>query len=58
MGQEPTDSNSHEDEEEDDSTLQGEWWEMLDWNEMKRAWKILPEETKELIRNAGLAPDE
>jgi len=35
-----------------------EWWEMLDWNEMKKAWKTLPEETKELIRNAGLAPDE
>jgi len=25
---------------------------------MKRVWKALPDETKELIRNAGLAPDE
>ena len=35
-----------------------EWWEMLDWNEMKRVWKTLPEETKDIIRKAGLGPDE
>ncbi len=33
------------------------WWEMLDWNEMTRVWATLPDETKEKIRIAGLAPD-
>ena len=45
-------------EEDDSSKMQVEWWRMLDWNEMKKTWKTLPDETKELIRNAGLAPDE
>jgi hypothetical protein len=33
-----------------------EWWEMLDWGEMPQVWKTLPEEIKEQIREAGLAP--
>ena len=45
-------------EEDDSSKMQVEWWRMLDWNEMKKTWKTLPDETKELIRNAGLAPNE
>ena len=43
-------------EEDDSSKLQVEWWRILDWNEMKRMWKTLPDETKGLIREAGLAP--
>lgn len=43
-------------EEDESSKLQVEWWRILDWNEMKRMWKTLPEETKNLIREAGLAP--
>ena len=54
MSQDSSDSPI-EDETEDNSP---EWWEMLDWNEMKKAWITLPEETKELIREAGLAPDD
>ena len=31
-----------------------EWWEMLDWNEMAEAYKLLPQEIKDKIRNRGL----
>jgi len=34
-----------------------EWWEMLDWNEMKNAWILLSDEIKEKVREAGMAPD-
>lgn len=34
-----------------------QWWEMLDWNQMKNAWILLPEETKDKVREAELAPD-
>jgi len=30
------------------------WWEMLDWNEMKDTFNILPEATKEEIKKRGL----
>lgn len=33
-----------------------EWWEMLDWDEMPQVWKTLPEEIKEQVRAADLAP--
>lgn len=35
-----------------------EWWEMLDWNEMKNTWERLPEEVKQKIVDAGLQPKE
>ncbi len=31
-----------------------EWWEMLDWNEMTEAYKLLPEEIREKIRSHRL----
>ena len=34
-----------------------EWWEMLDWNELKNAWILLSEELKNKVRDVGLAPD-
>ena len=34
-----------------------EWWELLDWNEMKNAYNALPEETKQKIREKNLAPE-
>lgn len=37
--------------------VQVEWWEMLNWNNMKNAWILLPEETKIKVREAGLAPE-
>lgn len=33
------------------------WWEMLDWNQMRRAYNVLPKDTKELIRVKDLAPE-
>jgi len=33
-----------------------EWWEMIDWNEMKNAYEVLPEEIKHKIEEQGLAP--
>jgi len=33
-----------------------EWWEMLNWDEMPQVWKTLPEEIKDQIRAAGMAP--
>jgi len=33
-----------------------EWWEMLDWKNMRDAYSKLPEEVKEKIRQAGIAP--
>ena len=35
-----------------------EWWEMLNWEKMKKTWKLLPPELKEKIREKGLAPKE
>lgn len=35
-----------------------EWWHMLDWNTMPKAWEQLSPEIKEKIREAGLAPKE
>ena len=32
------------------------WWEMLDWNEMKNTWELLSEDIKNEIREAGMAP--
>lgn len=34
------------------------WWEMLDWNEMREAYKVLPEDVKRMITERGLAPGE
>ncbi len=31
-----------------------EWWEMLDWSEMNDAYRLLPDEVKEKIRDRGL----
>ncbi len=31
-----------------------EWWEMLDWHELKDTFQLLPPEVKEKIRNQGL----
>jgi len=36
---------------------QPEWWEMLDWNEMKEAYQLLPEEIKNRIAERGLILD-
>lgn len=33
-----------------------EWWEMLNWNEMRSAFKVLPNEIKQKILEQGLAP--
>lgn len=33
-----------------------QWWELLNWEEMKYTWKLLPEWRKQQIRDAGLAP--
>jgi len=33
-----------------------EWWEMLDWKNLKDAYDKLPVEVQEKIRQAGLAP--
>ena len=33
-----------------------EWWEMLEWDNMKLTWNQLPEETRDKIRKAGMAP--
>ncbi len=33
-----------------------EWWELLDWNEMKAAYNALPKETQQKIREKNLAP--
>ena len=33
------------------------WWEMLDWNQMEKAWDGLSEKIKNDIRSEGLAPD-
>ncbi len=33
-----------------------EWWEMIDWNEMRDAYEVLPEEVKRKIEERGLAP--
>ena len=33
-----------------------EWWRMLNWDNMPEAYEKLPEEIKEKIREAGLAP--
>ncbi|MCD6263195.1 hypothetical protein J7L60_02130 [Candidatus Bathyarchaeota archaeon] len=33
-----------------------EWWEMLDWNELREAYETLPEEIKRKIAERGLAP--
>lgn len=33
-----------------------EWWEMLDWEQMKETWDRLSEDIKKKIRDAGLAP--
>ena len=33
-----------------------EWWEMLEWEQMERTWNILPEKTKNRIREAGISP--
>jgi len=33
-----------------------EWWEMIDWNEMRDAYKVLPEEVKRKIEKQGLIP--
>jgi len=33
-----------------------EWWEMLDWKNLRDAYSKLPEETREKIQKAGLAP--
>ena len=33
-----------------------EWWELLDWNEMREAYSILPREMREKIAEKGLAP--
>jgi len=33
-----------------------EWWEMLDWNEMKNTWWKLKEETRQKVRDCGKAP--
>lgn len=30
------------------------WWEMLNWNEMRDTFQLLPEATKEEIRKRGL----
>jgi len=35
-----------------------EWWEMIDWNEMRDAYEVLPEEVKRKIEKQGLAPAE
>jgi len=32
-----------------------EWWEMLDWNEMRNAYNALPDEIKTKIAERGLA---
>ncbi len=31
-----------------------QWWEMLNWNEMRETFDLLPDETKAEIRNHGL----
>lgn len=36
--------------------LKPEWWEMLDWNEMRLVYKTLPEEVKRNIMEAGRGP--
>jgi len=33
-----------------------EWWEMLDWKNLKDAYSKLPEDIREKIRKAGLSP--
>jgi len=33
-----------------------EWWELLDWNEMKTAYQALPDEIKQKIKENDLAP--
>jgi predicted nuclease with TOPRIM domain len=33
------------------------WFEMLNWNEMKDTYELLPEQIKEEIKNKGLAPN-
>ena len=33
------------------------WWEMLDWNQMDKAWENLSVEIKDKIRGVGLAPN-
>jgi len=44
--------------EENNMTLtRPEWWEIIDWNQMKPAFISLPEEIKDKIRALGLAPE-
>lgn len=40
------------------SEKEPEWWRMLDWNEMKNAWILLPDDIRDKVRQAGLAPEE
>ena len=37
--------------------IQVEWWEMLNWNNMKNAWILASDEIKDKVRGAGLAPE-
>ena len=36
--------------------IKPEWWEMLDWDNMKNAFAQLPDDIKEKIRLKGLGP--
>jgi len=33
-----------------------EWWEMLDWKNLEDVYNKVPEDVREKIRQAGLAP--
>src|SRR5574340_785942 len=35
-------------------TKKAEWFDMLDWSQMKNTWDKLPEETKKKIREDGI----
>ena len=37
-------------------TSRVEWWEMLNWEEMKEVYERLPLSIKEKLREKGLAP--
>jgi hypothetical protein len=41
----------------DNHVKKPEWWEMIDWNQMLLAWKTLPTEIKQKIKQAGQAPE-
>ena len=34
-----------------------EWWEMLDWNELRDTYRLLPSEVRDKIRQRGLIRD-